>query len=116
MSRPSDPQATALLDHIFTQTLSNIEFLASHNYISSVDASQLSSRLLAAQSLGDAGADTSLANGMHALAVAPVPPAGRRAVPPPSQPRLKQARALWAYNEEGRVRRNETTAVVCRLT
>ena len=109
MSRPSDPQASALLDHILAQTLSNVEFLASHNYISPVDASQISTRLITAQNRGDAEADTPLVQSMQALAVTPIPPApGRRVVPPPPQPRLKQARALWAYNEDGRVCHRKT--------
>lgn len=103
MSRPSDPQAVALLDHVFAQTLSNIEFLASHNYISAVDASQLSSRLISAQGQRDP-VGGSLAASMQALAVAPAPPPSRRNVPSPPQPRTVQARALWAYNEDGRVR------------
>ena len=112
MSRPSDPQAAALLDHILGQTLRNIEFLASQNYISPIDAAELSSRLTAAQNRNDT--DAALASSIQALSVAPVaiptaspsPPSGpvRRTVPPPPQPRLRQARAVWAYNEDGRVR------------
>lgn len=107
MSRPSNPQAAALLDHVFSQTLNNIEFLASHNYISPVDATELSNRLTAAQNnRGDSV--SSLANSIQALTVAPVPPAGpasgRRSVPPPPPRGVRQARAVWAYNEDGRVR------------
>lgn len=108
MSPPTDPRTAALLDHVFSQTLSNISFLAAHDYISPVDASELSSRLTASQGRGNA-VDNSLANSMQALAVAPVaiaavPPPIRRNVPEPLQPRSRQARALWAYNEDGRVR------------
>lgn len=102
MSRPSDPQAAALLDHVFSQTLKNIEFLASQNYISPVDATELSNRLTAAQS-NRSNSVSSLANSIQALTVSPVPPAGPgRNVPPPPPRPVKQARAVWAYNEDGR--------------
>lgn len=100
MARPTDPRSAALLDHVFQQTLGNINFLASQNYIPAADATELASRLTNAQHRGLNGTD-SLASSMQALQVAPVPPPARRAVPPPQQ--KKQARAIWAYNEDGRV-------------
>ncbi|EKM57834.1 uncharacterized protein PHACADRAFT_251707 [Phanerochaete carnosa HHB-10118-sp] len=102
MFRPSDSQAAALLDHVFSQTLRNIEFLASHNYISPVDATELSNRLTAAQH-NNGDAVSALASSVQALTVPPVPPVGPgRGIPlPPPRP-VKQARAVWAYNEDGR--------------
>lgn len=109
MSRNMDPQATALLDHIFSQTQSNISFLASQNYISGHEADELISRLNTAQSRGIGHGDTGLANSIQALSIAPIhsgnsaPPPARRNVPPPPGGRSNQARAIWAYNEDGRV-------------
>lgn len=100
MARPTDPRSAALLDHVFTQTLGNINFLASQNYIPAADAAELASRLTNAQHRDVNGTD-SLASSMQALQVAPVPPPLRRNAPPPTQ--KKQARAIWAYNEDGRV-------------
>ncbi|PSS05490.1 hypothetical protein PHLCEN_2v3772 [Hermanssonia centrifuga] len=96
---PSDPQTAALLAHVFSQTQANISFLAAQNYISPTDASELISRLTTAQSRGNT--DASLANSMQALAVVPTN-TGRRSAPPPPPPRTQRARAVWAYNEDGR--------------
>jgi hypothetical protein len=85
---PSDPQATALLTHVLSQMQHNVDFLVAQNYISSLDASAIMSKLPSA-----AGAPQATA------AVAPPP---RRNAPPPA-PRTVTARALWAYNENGQV-------------
>ncbi len=106
---PSDPQAAALLAHVFSQTQANISFLAAQNYISPTDASELISRLTTAQSRGNT--DASLANSMQALAVVPTN-TGRRSAPPPPPPRTQRARAVWAYNEDGRVCRILLSIVV----
>ncbi|KAI9066124.1 SH3-domain-containing protein [Trametes sanguinea] len=102
---PSDPQAAALLAYILSQTQQNISFLASQNYISPTEAAELITRLSQSpRATADASTD-SLASSMNNLAVAPVrsPSPARRVVPPPP-PRqtTRRARALWAYNEEGR--------------
>ncbi|KAF7789730.1 hypothetical protein EIP86_000676 [Pleurotus ostreatoroseus] len=103
-----DPQTSALIAHVFQQTQSNISFLASQNYISPTDASELLSRLTTAQSRANGATDRSadsLQTSMQNLSVsAPVPISpnntGRRVPPPP--PRYQRAKALWAYNEDGR--------------
>ncbi|KAI0926298.1 hypothetical protein AcW1_008505 [Taiwanofungus camphoratus] len=92
MPMPSDPQAAALVQHIITQTQQNISFLASHDYISAVDAADMTSRLTAPHNNG------ALVDGMQSMAL--TAPSGRRIPPPP--PRVQhKARALWAYNENG---------------
>ena len=99
-----DSQTAALLDHIFSQTQANIQFLESQNYIPPAEAKDILSRLAAAQN-NSRNVDSGIASSMQALALAPAaPPPQRRSVPPPRQPRTTQARALWAYNEDGRVR------------
>ena len=106
-----DPQTSALLAHVFQQTQSNISFLASQNYISPTDASELLSRLTTAQSRANSATDRSadsLQASIQNLSVSPAPVpispnnTGRRVPPPP--PRYQRAKALWAYNEDGRVR------------
>lgn len=94
---PSDPQAAALLAHILAQTRENISFLASHNYLSSTDAADITARLATAQTTDV------LTNGVQALAIAaPQEADGPRRIPPP-RPRAQRATALWAYNEDGQV-------------
>lgn len=111
-----DPQAAALADHIFSQTQANISFLVSQNYISGSEASDIISRLSAAQSRSRNDVDAGFTNSMQALALAPSAPApapARRNVPQPPPPaRSNQARAIWAYNEDGRVRAMFNTAII----
>lgn len=110
MAPPSDPQTAALVSHIFQQTQANVSFLAAQNYITPSEASEIISRLTTAQSNVNSPADESLESSMQALRVTPVAPIARtntgprRNVPPPPPPRTQQAKALWAYNEDGRVR------------
>lgn len=101
----SDPKTAALVAHVFQQTQANISFLASQNYITPSEASELISHLTTAQSRGNtpAAVDDSFANSMQNLSVSPNN-TGRRNVPPPPPPRYQRAKALWAYNEDGRVR------------
>ncbi|PCH42636.1 SH3-domain-containing protein [Wolfiporia cocos MD-104 SS10] len=95
MPPPSDPQAAALLAHVLSQTHQNIAFLASQNYITPADAAEITARLSAHQS-------NSLAEDMSITARRePSPPPPARRIPPPP-PRAQRARALWAYNEDGR--------------
>ncbi|KAI0366337.1 SH3-domain-containing protein, partial [Pilatotrama ljubarskyi] len=103
---PSDPQAAALLAHILSQTQQNISFLAAQNYISPTEAAELITRLSQRPRATDDASVNSLASGVNNLAVNPArsPSPARRVVPPPP-PRhdnVKRARALWAYNEDGR--------------
>ena len=100
ITTPSDPQAAALLAHVLSQTQQNISFLASQNYISPTEASELIARL------SQSPQADSLAASMNNLAVSPVraPSPVRRVIPPPPpRTNTKRARALWAYNEDGRV-------------
>lgn len=100
-STPSDPQAAALLAHVLAQTRENVNFLASHNYISPADATDISRRLSNSRN------SDSLQSSMQALSVVgptrdSAPSPMRRPVPAfPS--RVQRARALWAYNENGQV-------------
>ncbi|KAI0671973.1 SH3 domain-containing protein [Trametes maxima] len=102
---PSDPQAAALLAHVLSQTQQNISFLASQNYISATDATELITRLTQGpRATHDAPSD-SLAASFHNLSVGPArsPSPARRVVPsPPARHNTKRARAIWAYNEDGR--------------
>lgn len=110
-SRPtmSKPSETVFLSHIISQTQANVSFLAAHNYISGTDASDILNRLAEAQAKGIASnSTTTLANSVSSLSIVGppqpsiTPPPARRAVPPPP-PRYQRAKALWAYNEDGRV-------------
>ena len=105
---PSDPQTAALLAHVFQQTQANISFLASQNYITPAEASELISRLTTAQSRGNANTGDSLASSMQNLNVAA--DTGRRNIPPPPSRRAVRAKAIWAYNEDGRVSNGKTSA------
>jgi len=84
-------EATALLSHVVSQMQQNVEFLVSQKYISAADASAIVARLPA---VVDGGTDA---------APYPMPQPERRVVPHPPAPRrpVAQARALWAYNENG---------------
>lgn len=107
VSTPSDPQAAALLAHVLSQTHQNITFLAAQNYISPAEATELISRLSQgpAAIARDTSTPDSVAASMQNLAVGPVraPSPARRNVPPPPPRHTKRARALWSYNEDGRV-------------
>ncbi|KAJ3474577.1 hypothetical protein NLI96_g12381 [Meripilus lineatus] len=105
----SKANETAFLSHIISQTQANISFLVANNYLSSTDASDMISRLAEAQAKGIANRSTStIGNSISNLSITPppqpsvTPPPARRNVPPPP-PRYIRARALWAYNEDGRV-------------
>jgi len=85
---PQSPESAALLTHIISQLESNIQFLVSHNYISPSDASAFFSKL------------PNISNNNYHQSCT-VPPAPRSI---PVAPQVVQARALWAYNENGEVR------------
>ncbi|TFK82703.1 SH3-domain-containing protein [Polyporus arcularius HHB13444] len=105
ISTPSDPAAAALLAHILSQTHQNISFLAAQNYISPTEAAELITRLSQGPASSSAASSTdTLATSMNNLAVGPArtPEPARRIPPPPARHNVQQARALWAYNEDGR--------------
>ncbi|KAG5635482.1 hypothetical protein H0H81_011086 [Sphagnurus paluster] len=92
----SNPENAALLAHIVSQVESNVQFLVSQNYISSTDANTFLAKL---PTNGAVPAASDLASRMRGLGVsAPTPPA---APPRPAASSTQQARALWAYNENG---------------
>lgn len=86
---PQSPETAALLDHVVSQIESNIQFLASRNYISQSDASAFLSKL----------PNTSKDSAPPARSVIAPPPAPR----PVPATKAVQARALWPYNENGAV-------------
>ncbi|KAL4247939.1 hypothetical protein ABKN59_008943 [Abortiporus biennis] len=103
---------TLFLSHIISQTQANVSFLAAHDYLSAADASDIMSRLAAAQtrgitSGGSAPRAADITSGLQDLSIsAPtskVPKADKvpKPAPPPPAPRTQKARALWAYNENG---------------
>ncbi|OCH89622.1 SH3-domain-containing protein [Obba rivulosa] len=100
MPTPSDPQAAALLAHVISQTQQNISFLASQGYISPADAADMTRRL------SEADNASSPVEAMRNLSLSPpvaepAPAPARRGIPPPP-PRTQRARAVWAYNDDGR--------------
>ncbi|KAI0749882.1 SH3 domain-containing protein [Daedaleopsis nitida] len=105
ISTPSDPQSAALLAHILSQTQQNISFLAAQNYISPTEAAELITRLSQGSASTPATSSTDhLSSSLQNLAVGPArtPDTGRRVPPPPPRINVVKARALWAYNEDGR--------------
>ena len=107
VSAPSDPQAAALLAHVLSQTQQNINFLAAQNYISPTEAAELITRLSQGPASHNAPpVSDSLAASMNNLAVGPMRSAepARRIPPPPPRNNVQKARAVWPYNEDGRVR------------
>ena len=105
VSTPSDPQSAALLAHILQQTQQNISFLAAQNYITPTEAAELITRLSQGPSSTSSSSVDNVTNSMNNLAVGPARADSARRVPPPP-PRatsVQKARAIWAYNEEGRV-------------
>jgi len=97
MQTPSDVKAAALLAHVVSQMQSNVDFLVSQNYISSSDASVIMSRL------PTASGENQFTSQVQAMSINPSAGPGRRGIPPPPPPatRRVQARAVWAYNEDG---------------
>ena len=100
----------AFLQHLLSQTQANITFLASQGYIPTTDATDMITRLATAHTKKATSPNT-LASSVQSLSIAPSAPTPapvaeppvRRAVPVPP-PRNQKAKALWAYNEDGRVR------------
>ncbi|TFK40214.1 SH3 domain-containing protein [Crucibulum laeve] len=98
---PQDPQAAALLAHVLLQVEQNVQFLASNNYISQADASAILTKLpnASASNNGAIANLTSRMGNLRAAAAPSAPPPAPRAVP--TAPQGVQARAIWAYNENG---------------
>lgn len=94
-------EAGVLLSHILARLYQDVDFLVTNNYISSADAAGIRSRL------PDAPLPTSTQDHTHTTASIPETrfPAQRAAaipVPLPAQRNMpQQAKALWAYNEQG---------------
>ncbi|RDB29455.1 Protein csh3 [Hypsizygus marmoreus] len=95
---PQDPQTAALLAHVVSQVESNVQFLVSQNYISHADASAFLAKLpgnttSAGVGVGmGGGAISSLTSRVKSMVTSTPTPPVRNVV---------QARALWAYNENG---------------
>jgi len=105
---PQNPESAALLAHIVSQVEANVQFLASQNYISHSDASSFLSKLPNLSNNQPNNATNAvntrfqnLTTTTPTIPVAVSPPAPPRIVP--STPQIQQARALWAYNENGQV-------------
>ena len=111
---PQNPESAALLAHIVSQLEANVEFLASQNYISHSDASSILSKL-PNLSNNNPNAINAITPRFQTLTttttptnpVAVSPPAAPRIAPP--TPQIQQARALWAYNENGQVEFSTTS-------
>lgn len=105
VSTPSDPASAALLAHVLSQTQQNISFLAAQNYITPTDAAELLTRL--SQAPSPTPSVDNLTPALNNLSVGPAPTDSvRRNIPPPPPSRasnVQKARAIWAYNEDGRV-------------
>ncbi|KAI0788059.1 SH3 domain-containing protein [Fomes fomentarius] len=104
VSTPSDPQSAALLAHVLSQTQQNISFLAAQNYITPTDAAELLTRL--SQAPSPSPSVDNLTPAVNNLSVGPArTDSVRRNIPPPPPSRasnVQKARAIWAYNEDGR--------------
>lgn len=105
----SDP---ALLVHIAAGVERDIEFLVAQNYLTRADASGILNKLsnISANAGHNTPSQQSRASPFPTAFSAPATPGsvGRRSVPPaPAAPVqvYPKARALWAYNENGEVRR-----------
>ncbi|KAI0073689.1 SH3-domain-containing protein, partial [Panus rudis PR-1116 ss-1] len=102
---------SVLLAHILSQTQANISFLAAQDYISGQDATDMITRLAAAQTKKNKGNVDSITNAVSNVSISePTPaPASHASPPPPARrnipappPRVQKAKAIWAYNEDGR--------------
>ena len=88
--------ASVVLAHIISQTRQNITFLVSQSQISAADGQEILSKLPSPKS----AAQNTILTPPHSSDIECAPPP---TAPPTSLP-SNQARALWGYNEEGRVR------------
>ncbi|KAF8072176.1 SH3 domain-containing protein [Lyophyllum atratum] len=87
------PENAALLAHIISQLESNVHFLVSQNLLSHSDATTFLAKL--PDSNGTAKASPSLVTRLKGAVISPPPAPARPAT-------ATQAKALWAYNEDGR--------------
>lgn len=100
---PQDPQTAALLAHVVSQIEQNVNFLASQNYISQSDASNILTKLPNVNGADDVNQLNSRMANLMPTPMMPTP--SPRVVPraPMAAPSGSQAKALWAYNENGEV-------------
>ncbi|ESK88797.1 hypothetical protein Moror_17131 [Moniliophthora roreri MCA 2997] len=94
--------ASALLDHIISQTKANVDFLVAQNHISPETGREILSRLPKASdpasNLVDSTRNLNIRSSPPTSSY--VPPSGPP--PPPfSNPNPVRAKALWGYNEDG---------------
>jgi hypothetical protein len=94
---------SAFVSHLVSQTRANIDFLQAQGYLTKADATNIQSKLATANikaSDESANPPVSIPQPHNQVSTyQPHPPQPTQ--PTPSYPR---ARALWAYNEDGRVR------------
>ena len=100
---------SAYVEHIISQIEQNVQFLVEQGHMSQQDAQAVLERMPSAAS---APTPTSVTRAIANLSVSNASAAaGRRGVPPPPAPArsssvpsgLPQAKAVWAYNENGEV-------------
>jgi hypothetical protein len=104
-------EAAASIAHIIAQTQSNISFLQEQGHLSQTDAAKIQTQLAAASASGGntrrvlsppvitpPARHVPAPPAMMPIQRVPTPP-----VSPPSAPVPVQAKALWAYNENGAV-------------
>ena len=108
--------STDALSLLIQQTRQNVELLIANNKISALDGRDILAKL------PTGNVDDSLARGVEGLSVSPAPtmpsmpsvqvpsypppPSSTPYSPPsaaPPAPKTQQARALWGYNEDGKV-------------
>ena len=98
---------SAFISHLVSQTRANVDFLQAQGYLTKADATNIQSKLATANiKASDKSANPPISIPQPHNQVStyqphpPQPP--QLPQPTPSYPR---ARALWTYNEDGRVRR-----------
>ncbi|KAH8109590.1 hypothetical protein DFH11DRAFT_1627110 [Phellopilus nigrolimitatus] len=108
----TNPQSSALLAHIVSQTKSNLDLLVSQNHLLASDVAGILSRLASIDSESSSSPELPIGQltlydydnagtpeRSHSPPKAVLPT--RRVVPPPSPLRTQRAKALWDYNENG---------------
>ena len=105
------PDHAALLAHIVSQTRQNVEFLVAQGELSRPDGNAILNKLPTANDISVR--ELSDSTRRMALPQAPAAPSmpvvnNVRSPPPPQPPtttarRIQQAKAIWAYNEDGSV-------------
>jgi LAS seventeen-binding protein 1/2 len=101
----SDP---AYISHIVSQTRANVDFLQAQGYLTVEDAASIRSKLAnsSLKTYGNLSVNIPVSTSQSRN---PIPTYQSNYPRPPQLPQLTpsypRARALWAYNEDGRVRR-----------